>query len=315
MVVDSHMHVWERVDGTVFGTLRSSNHRYGKMLYTGAGGTSEIARWMPPAFADSSARAELYIEYMEWAGVDKAVLLQGPVYGSQNAYCADLRQRYPDKFIFSYAFVDPRDPQRAIRDLEVAVKTYHLNGVKFEPPHTPFWLDDPTVIPLWDKIAELGVVAAVDLGWHPERAYHMQNDRLERIIARYPDTPFVLLHLGGSDLGNLEQQHPFPTLQRTLQLRKYPNLYFEIGGLVSVCEHDEYPYTRVQEIVRAAWEAVGADRLFWGSDWPYAEQLCTYLQNVNVMRKFCDFLPAADKEKILAGTAMAFYGTRGQKQP
>ena len=313
LVVDAHMHIWERLDGFVFGTMRTSNYRYGKVTYTGADGSFEFARWMPPSFVDSSARPELYFEFMEWAGVDKSVLLQGPVYGSQNAYYAQLRERHPDKFTFSYAFVDPRDPERAIRDLDVAVKVYHLNGAKFEPPHTPFWLDDPAVIPLWDKIAELGIVAAVDLGWHPEKPYHMQNDRFERIVARYRDTQFVLLHLGGSDLGNLQQHYPFPRLQRTLELRKYPNLHFEMGGLVSVCEYDEYPYERVQEMVRAAWETVGPDRLFWGSDWPYSEQLCTYPQNVNVIRKFCDFLPQEDKEKILGGNAMAFYGARGQR--
>ncbi len=312
-VVDAHVHVWEQVDGFVFGTMRTSNNRYGKMAYSGADGRFEIARWMPPSFADSSARPEVLFEYMEWAGVDKAVLLQGPVYGSQNAYYAALRERYPDRLIFSYAFVDPRYPEKAIRDLETAVRVYHLNGVKFEPPHTPFWLDDPALIPLYDKIAELGIVAAVDLGWHPEKPYHMQTDRFEKIVARYPGIEFVLLHLGGSDLGNLEQQYPFPRLQKTLELRKYPNVHFELGGLVSVCEHDEYPYERVQHIVRAAWEAVGADRLFWGSDWPYSNQLCTYPQNVNVIRKFCGFLQEADKAKIMGGTALEFYGRRGRK--
>jgi predicted TIM-barrel fold metal-dependent hydrolase len=237
--------------------------------------------------------------------------MQGPCYGDQNAYYAELRDRYPDKFIFAFAFVDPRYPEKALRDLDVAIKSHGLNGIKFEPNHTPFWLDDPDLKPVWDKIAELGIVAAIDLGWNPHNEYNMQNDQVEKVIVQYPETPFVLLHFGGSDLGNPDQVYPFPALQKTLELRKYPNVYFEAGGLVMMGEEDEYPYERVQDMIRAVWEKVEPERMFWGSDWPYTNQCCTYPQNVDVLRKHCNFLSEEDKSKILGESAMAFYGERG----
>ncbi len=43
----------------------------------------------------------------------------------------------------------------------------------------------------------------------------------------------------------------------------------------------------------------GASKLVWGSDMPNVERFCTYRQSVDYVRRYCDFLTAAEKDLIL----------------
>ena len=50
-----------------------------------------------------------------------------------------------------------------------------------------------------------------------------------------------------------------------------------------------------------------AGKLVWGSDMPNVERFCTYGQSLEYLRRYCDFLPASDMDRILGDNAARLY--------
>jgi len=127
-VVDIHMHCIPFFCGFKNGEYTMRSGRYGKIRLKK--GVRE--RSMPPSFVNSNTDPEMLIGYMDWVGVDKAVLLQAPCYGDHNEYIAEVLEKYPDKFIAGFAVIDPReDIEKIIPELiEIGVDV--LNPVQPE---------------------------------------------------------------------------------------------------------------------------------------------------------------------------------------
>lgn len=311
-IVDAHMHVIPAFFGERNGTL-VHGCGYGKVRYSERGNWRPGAkrgerRVMPPSFVDTTTPPEVVLEYMDYSGVDCAVLMQSIMYGNHNEYLANLLKKYPDRFIGAFAFVDPRKGETAVEELDW-IAGLGLLGPKIEPPDMPFWIDDAQYDPFWSKLSELGLFLSIDLGWDSaENEYNFQIDQLENIIKKFPDLKVLVQHLGISNLDNEAQEYPFPVLQRTLSLKKYPNVWFDMSGLPEFCPSEDYPFPRAQKIVKAAVETVGAERLIWGSDFPgILPEDVTYKQTLNIVRRHCPFLTEKEKDMILGDNALKLF--------
>ena len=71
MIVDAHMHIWDRIDGMA-GGQRIVPLDNGKVRF----GNREMLM-MPPGFTDSRCTAERALAYFDDAGVDAGVVVQG----------------------------------------------------------------------------------------------------------------------------------------------------------------------------------------------------------------------------------------------
>lgn len=100
MVIDAHAHIFPKVQGLIAaGQTRGLG--YGRVTV----GNEEI-QIMPPLSEKTIHTPEMLLSHMRWAGVDKAVLLQGPFYGECNQYVRDAVEAYPDCLI-GLAYLDP----------------------------------------------------------------------------------------------------------------------------------------------------------------------------------------------------------------
>jgi predicted TIM-barrel fold metal-dependent hydrolase len=291
-----------------YGKFRRQKTAEAKFAEKGHTVRDEIARLMPPSFVSCTAEPEVLIEYMSWVGVDKAVLLPSPGYCVNNdEYFSEVVRKYRGRFV-ALSAIDPRESiQVMIRQLEYAVEELKLRGVKFEPPKTPFRLKDSKYLPFWKKLVELDGVLAIDLGWIQTSPYNFQLDGLRKVLHKFPEMKTLVLHLGVSKLGDLSQKYPFPILQQTLALSKYPYVLFGLAGLDCLSPSSEYPYPREQEIVKATYERVGAKKLFWGSDFPTVLKWCTYKQWLDLIKRHCTFIPPDDKKMILGENLESFF--------
>ena len=70
----------------------------------------------------------------------------------------------------------------------------------------------------------------------------------------------------------------------------------------------DYPYPEAQELIRGMRDRFGAGKLVWGSDMPNVERFCTYKQCVDYVRRHCEFLGAAEKDRILGDNVAALFG-------
>jgi len=314
-IVDAHAHVYPFIAGKR-NEMLCSGEWYGKIRRGSKGnwrpgGRRGLVQFAPPSFHPNYVSPEMLIEYMKWAGVNRAVLLQAPMYGNHNEFLAEVAKAYGNKFV-SYGLADPRHENTGLEELEHVKSLGHI-GIKLEVPDQPFWLDEEKFHPFWKKVQELGLICGIDLGWDPPaNPYNFQLERLDNVVRRFPEITFVIMHLGVSYLTDTDQKYPFPILQRTLGLAKYPKVWFELSGLQEFCEDEkpprnDYPFPRAQEIVRATVERVGAERVIWGTDFPGILVYCTYPQTLNLIRYYCDFLSEKDKELILGRNAMRVY--------
>ena len=310
MIVDVHMHVIPALYG-LRNEMIIHTVPYGKAFRSArgkwrTGWERGPYRLMPPSFESSVVSPELVLEYMDWGGVDKAVLMQSAMYGQFNEYLAQVVKKYPDKFV-AFAFVDPRKGMEALEELEF-VADLGLIGIKLEPPDMPFYIDDKKYTPFFQKASDLGMIIAIDLGWNPpDDEYNFQIDGFENLAKRHPDATFLLVHMGVSYLWDPKQPSPYPHLQRSLELAKYPNIWFDLTALEEFAEEEEYPYPRAQDIVKVTVDTIGVDRLVWGTDFPGILVMSTYKQCVNLIPNNCNFLTAEEKAKIMGENALRLY--------
>ena len=100
MIVDAHSHVFPRIHGqNGAGPTRGTG--YGRALIGG----QEVQVTLPMGEGLAYSPEQL-LANLDWGGVEKAVLLQGPMYGECNQYALDAILRYSDRLVGA-AYFDP----------------------------------------------------------------------------------------------------------------------------------------------------------------------------------------------------------------
>jgi predicted TIM-barrel fold metal-dependent hydrolase len=106
--------------------------------------------------------------------------------------------------------------------------------------------------------------------------------------------PILCHHLGFPGLGHAGN------LAQVLASARLPNIYIKVSGFAYAAPAGgEYPYPAVLPTVRTLYEAYGARRLCWGSDYPVVRYYMTYRQSLKVFRTHCTFVSEEDKGWIL----------------
>lgn len=109
-VIDIHAHIYEKVAGITQGQPMSSTSQ-GKVTI----GNREI-QFLPPSFERSCSTAEALIAYMDWCGIEKALLMPNPFYGYHNYYFKESVKKYPDR-LRGVALVDIMKGKAAAEEL------------------------------------------------------------------------------------------------------------------------------------------------------------------------------------------------------
>lgn len=91
-----------------------------------------------------------------------------------------------------------------------------------------------------------------------------QLDGVSRLAAMYSAVPLVIDHLARFDLAS-NRDHAIDQLCRLASLE---NVYVKLSAL-GFLARDEWPYRDLWPILVSVIEAFGADRVMWGSDYPF----------------------------------------------
>jgi predicted TIM-barrel fold metal-dependent hydrolase len=308
MIVDAHAHVFKRLCG-ITGSGATEPLSYGKARL----GTGQVLRFLPPLAVDTSFPAEVLLEFMDWVGVDKAVLLQGPLYGDMNTYVHSVVHQWPDRFIGA-ALLNPMSAfARAVFDhlvdelgfrvikLELTEET-GLCGI-----HTDLKLGDDKLRWFWEALNNRGLTVTLDLGPIGARSY--QTREVQRLVEPYPNARWVMAHLA----------HPSPEIRlcsdidaawrEQVGLARYPNVWLDLASLPYYFrDKEDYPYPSVSHFVCTAVELVGAEKLLWGTDVPGMLTMLTYQQMLDLFACHCDCLSQSEKDLIFGANALVAYG-------
>lgn len=260
-LVDVHVHVVETLHGFA---------RRGEFRAIGGG----RARWangeetalIPPELGEYDVRGERLYPFLKAQGVERAVLLQGSFYGFHNEYSLEVARKYPDMFIPACT-ADPF-ARESMQILERFVCREGVRVIKFEVSdgggmmgyHEPFRIDGPRLEKQIRLAADNGCTLVLDVGGPGMDSF--QPDAIANIAKAYPDMRIVVCHLLAPTLAD---EAPFA---QALGMLRLPNVWFDISAVPWNVDPEVYPYPTALRYVAMARDAVGHDKLLWGSDLP-----------------------------------------------
>lgn len=128
-------------------------------------------------------------------------------------------------------------------------------------------------------------------------------EELDEVLAEFPKLPVQLNHAGCFDpLG------PHGDIAVRLA-KKHSNLFLSTA-ILGYCFDDEheYPFQNQLKRIRKLYDGVGVEPLLFATDWPWCEHVRKYVQDVDAIRRHCDFMTQDEKEKFLASNALRYLG-------
>jgi predicted TIM-barrel fold metal-dependent hydrolase len=249
---------------------------------------------------------------MDGAGISRAVLIQLGGYGiDHHRYIAGALQRWPDR-LAGVGLVDVADP-----DAEVKLKALRdatgIRGVRLMGPLGPSHDRSACDLPAFAVCHRAG-----ELGLHVNLYCPSdQVDNIESIVRALPDVVFSLDHLGICPETSAEvdrwarprfAREPIPpsTYGRTLDLARYPNVHIKVSGEYAFSKM-AYPFADMRPMVRGAFQAFGADRLMWCSDFPWIREEPGYGRLADLIDHHLPDLDPATRAAITGGNALRLW--------
>lgn len=281
IVVDAHQHFW------TYGTYQTS--------------------WMEappyagdPAFAPlrRSFRPDDLLPELEAAGVHYTVTIEAADGAAENdALLAGARGRPWIAGVVGWVpLADPRGVER-ILDTYAGERTLvgvrHLINVEPDPD----WIVRP------DVLKGLAALAARGLAFDYVGILPRHLEHVPLVAARVPDLRIVIDHLGKPPIaaGALE---PWRTL--LARAARMPNVFAKISGLDAGAA-DAWTAADIAPYIDCALELFGPERLMVGSDWPVADLRGGYAKVWRETGRALARLSPGERDRILGGTAVAFY--------
>ena len=287
MVVDAHIHVWDKVDG------KTAN---GDPVVGLAGGMIRIGQnemlGMPAYLLDGAARADFVVSEFNAAGVDVGVVVQDYMDGVQNDYARLAAGQFPGRLI-AHALPNYWDTDRVANEVE-SFPVDGYCGLKLPAEHLlgKIRLDDARLMPIWERLEQSQKVLAVDLAEGESQIGEMEN-----ILARCPRLRVAIGHFGMVNRGGWPGQ---------LYLARWENVYLETGGIIWLYRGEGYPFPSALAAIVRAKQEVGIEKLMWGSDWPRTMIDFTYRQSIDFIRT-ATVLTEQEKTLLLGNNACRLY--------
>jgi predicted TIM-barrel fold metal-dependent hydrolase len=317
-MIDAHLHVW--------GSSSSSS-------------STTSFPWVqepPPLHLRDGADVTSLLRYMELSHIDGALIVQPIHYLYDHSYVLQQAlQQYPTKFKGMMLY-DPTvaDVTLAQQRLDELVRAGFV-GVRFnpylwkkqsdaaQPPHP----QQPQPQLKWTPMSE-GIslevyrrcgTLQIPVGIMCFQGLSLHYNDIVQLLELSPETIMILDHLAFTKIGDEHDDGSSTTttittsaFQQLLQLSKYPTVHVKISALFRLEDDPSGTYTQIyQQRFLPLLQAYGAQRLMYGSDFPYVTE-----KDPNAYRKMCQLVATwcpdtESKNAIMGGTAERLFGAWG----
>ncbi|MFO0254896.1 MAG: amidohydrolase family protein [Betaproteobacteria bacterium] len=236
-----------------------------------------------------------YRHLLDALGVERAVLIQPSVYGTDNAAMLDAMKADP-KRLRGVAVVDPSISDGDLRALDAAgIRGLRVNIVDVKDRK-------PGTLPL-DVLSPLAA-RIKPMGWHIEFLMHANEfPDLDQTFADFP-VPVVLGHLGymkgcpGTDN---------PGFQALLRLMQAGKAWVKLTGPYRISNHD-LPHADTIPYAHALIKANPA-QVIWGTDWPHVMHKGRIPNDGELTNLLLDWVPdEKQREQVLVANPAKLYG-------
>lgn len=230
-------------------------------------------------------------------GVERAVLVQPSVYGTDNAAMLAALQAF-GQGVRAVAVTDPAIAPGEIEALHRA----GVRGLRFNVVDRH---DHKNVVP----VEVLRAVAAkiAPFGWHIELLVNVDEaPDFAAAVAAIP-VPIVLGHLGYPKSG-ARNWPAHPAFAGLLRLIDGGRCWIKLTGPYRISDAPDVPYEDVDAAARAL-IAAAPERMIWGTDWPHAmkkKRMANDGEMADLLERWAP--DAAVRKRILADNPAEFYG-------
>ena len=150
-------------------------------------------------------------------------------------------------------------------------------------------------------------------GIHSLREYDFTYDilvyarQLEEVIAfvqKFPDQKFVLDHITKPSI----KEKQFEKWAKNISvLAGFENVYCKLSGMVTEADWKNWKPNDFKPYLDFSFNAFGAHRLMYGSDWPVCLVAASYKQQLSIVEEYVSKLSVDEKEMVMGGNAIRFY--------
>lgn len=236
-----------------------------------------------------------YLHMLDTLGVERAVLVQPSVYGTDNTAMLDAMKAAGGR-MRGVAVVAEDVSDTELQELNAAgVRGVRVNivDVKDRKPGT---LPMPELKALAQRIAPLG--------WHMELLMHADEfPDLDLTFADFP-VDIVLGHLGYLTIGKTPDD---PGFQALLRLMKSGKAWVKLTGPYRITAA-QLPYPDTVPFARALLEA-NPERVLWGTDWPHVMLKGSMPNDGQLADVLLDWIPDTKlREQVLMRNPAKLYG-------
>lgn len=278
MTVDAHHHLWD-LKVRAHGWLRADELK-------------SIWRDFTLDELEPEARA---------VGVDKTVLVQ--VAASTDETREFLAFAACNRLIggvVGWMDLTAPDPRAELAALQSAAGGQLLCGIRHlvQDEPEPDWLSRPDV--------RRGIAAVADGGLPYDLLIRpSQAEAALAVVRELPQVTFVLDHLGKPDIAGAKLE---PWAGWIKQVAAEPNVVCKLSGMVTEADWSTWTVADLKPYAETAFEAFGADRLMFGSDWPVCVLAGSYAEVFDAAQQLTGGLSPAEREAVFGGTATRVYG-------
>jgi len=286
MIIDAHAHLWLNVDTVVNGSaIHPLEPNRSRSLFFG-----EERQMLPPYMTDGQNTAERFLSNMDYAQVSAAVITQEFIDGLQNSYLEQVQRQYPDRF-FCFAMAEFRKPGF----LDEAKSLIHsgFRGIKIPAARLETQFLNEEFMQLFRWMEQQDIILGIELA-----DGDAQVGQLEEIISECPQLKIAIGHFGMVTRPNWMSQ---------IRLARHENVFVESGGITWLFNDEFYPYPSAIKAIKEAAEAVGMEKLMWGSDYPRTITAITYKMSYDFVTKSKE-LTDKEKQQFLCDNARRFFG-------
>lgn len=255
-------------------------------------------RWYEPA--------ETLLQQMDRHGVERALLIQ--MLGQfHNAYQQDLLRRHGERFA-SVVGVDLSRADAVSRLEELAGQG--AVGVRLRPGDRSIG-EDPLAI--WRAADRLGLFVSC-VG----NSQSFGAPAFDALLAQLPTLRTVLEHLGSGSSPDADAAATAARHQ-VFGLARHPNVWIKLPGLGELMPrpalmalHDiaDGAPDPTEALLRPAFEAFGAERIVWGSDFPVVSSREGYGHALGLSREAVRRLQPQAVDAVFGGNAAALLAGR-----
>ncbi|XVF44295.1 hypothetical protein PTKIN_Ptkin02bG0109100 [Pterospermum kingtungense] len=213
---------------------------------------------------------DFLLQYMEEASVDGALIVQPIHHKFDHSLLTSVLKKHPTKFV-GCCLANPAEDGIGVKQLEGLILKDGYRAVRFNPYLWPSGQEMTSEVgkAMFSRAGELGVPVGVMC----MKGLNFHMSEIKELCTEFPSTVVLIDHLGFCKPPiNDEEKLTFSEL---LKLSRFPQVYVKFSALFRVSRLS-FPYQDLVPLLAEVVSSFGANRVMWGSDFPFVVPECGY---------------------------------------